>query len=134
VRRGWLEHDSHNAIAFEDVTRGSNTGTIVRFTAPRSGFYHFSFNIGFKTNVGNDYLAFMLNKNQTAAFNAPNAALNDYFLGAMSDLVVGRAYTINSSVNFYLKEGEFVVPYSRSLANAYISDGGGFSFSGYYIG
>jgi hypothetical protein len=134
VRRGWLEHDSHNAISFEDVTRGSNTGTIVRFTAPRSGFYHFSFNIGIKSNVANDYLAFMLNKNQTDSYNGSLPGSNDYFLGAIHDVIAAKLYTLSSSVNFYLKEGEFVVPYSRSLQSAYIADGGGFSFSGYYVG
>jgi uncharacterized coiled-coil protein SlyX len=132
VRRGWLEYDTHNTISFIDAIRGSNTGTIVKFTAPRSGFYHFSFNIGFKTGVASDYLAFMLNKNQEDSVNGPGP--NDYFLGVIHDTVVARAYTLSVSVNIYLNAGEFVVPYSRSAQNIYICDGGGFNFSGFYIG
>ena len=45
-----------------------------------------------------------------------------------------HAITVNSSVNFYLNKDEFVVPYSRSVTESYIADGGGFSFSGFYIG
>jgi len=33
-----------------------------------------------------------------------------------------------------LKTDVFVVPYSRSVQNVYICDGGGFNFSGFYIG
>ena len=76
----------------------------------------------------------MLNKNQTDSYNGSLPGSNDYFLGAMHDVIVAKLYTLSSSVNFYLKEGEFVVPYSRSLQSAYIADGGGFSFSGYYVG
>jgi hypothetical protein len=132
VRRGWLEYDTHNTISFIDAIRGSNTGTIVKFTAPRSGFYHFSFNIGFKTGVAGDYLAFMLNKNQEDSVNGPDP--NDYFLGVIHDTVVAKAYTLSVSVNIYLNAGEFVVPYSRSAQNIYICNGGGFNFSGFYIG
>ena len=132
VRRGWLEYDTHNTISFIDVIRGSNTGTIVKFTAPRSGFYHFSFNIGFKTGVANDYLAFMLNKNQEDSVNSADP--NDYFLGVFHDTVIAKAYGLSASVNIYLNAGEFVVPYSRSVQNIYICSGGGFNFSGFYIG
>jgi len=133
VRRGWLEYDTHNSISFEDVTRGSNNGTIVRFKAPRSGFYNFSFNIGFKTNSAGDYIGFMLNKNQDYSIDSAEAA-NDYFLGSIHDIITSRAYTISASVNIYLKEGEFVVPYSRSVGSIFVANGGGFNFSGFYIG
>jgi hypothetical protein len=134
VPRDWLEHDSHGAISFTDVTRGSNTGTIVKFTAPRSGFYHFSFNIGFKSSSASDYVGFMLNKNDTSV-SSGSVTTNDYFLGSVhTPSNTAHAVTINSSVNFYLNEGEFVVPYSRSVFKSYVADGGGFSFSGFYIG
>ena len=134
VPRDWLEHDSHGAISFTDVTRGSNTGTIVKFTAPRSGFYHFSFNIGFKSSSASDYVGFMLNKNDTSV-SSGSVTTNDYFLGSVhTPSNTALAVTINSSVNFYLNKGEFVVPYSRSVNKSYVADGGGFSFSGFYIG
>jgi len=134
VPRSWLEHDSHDAISFTDVTRGSNTGTIVKFTAPRSGFYHFSFNIGFKSSSAGDYVGFMLNKNDTSV-SSGSVTTNDYFLGSVhTPSNTAHAITINSSVNFYLNKGEFVVPYSRSVNKSYVADGGGFSFSGFYIG
>ena len=134
IQRTWLEYDTHNVISFADYPTTTNTGTKTIFTAPMSGFYHFSFNIGFKTNSANDYVAFMLTKNDTEPYGAPNPSVNDYFLGVAQQIDVGMSYHIGSSVNIFLKKGETVVPYSRSVNSLYVSNGGGFNFSGYFIG
>jgi len=134
IQRTWLEYDTHNVISFVDYPTTTNTGTKTIFTAPMSGFYHFSFNIGFKTNSGNDYVAFMLTKNDTEPYNGPNSGVNDYLLGVAQQIDLGMSYHIGSSVNIFLKKGETVVPYSRSVNSLYVSNGGGFNFSGYFIG
>ena len=74
----------------------------------------------------------MLNKNQEDSVNSADP--NDYFLGVFHDTVIAKAYGLSASVNIYLNAGEFVVPYSRSVQNIYICSGGGFNFSGFYIG
>ena len=135
IEPSWLEYDSHNAISFEDRMFGSNAGHVVRFTAPKSGFYHFSFVIGFKSASAGDYIGFMLNKNRADSASSGVAGENDYFLGAMNDYpTANKVITITSAVNIYMKQGEFVVPYSRSVNDSYLADGGGFEFSGFYIG
>jgi len=134
IQPSWLEYDSHNTISFERRMFGSNAGHVVRFTAPKSGFYHFSFAIGWKSASANDYVGFMLNKNRAdSAVNQSNA--NDYFLGTHNDYpTAGKIITISATVNIYMKQGEFVVPYSRSVEHSYIGNGGAFHFSGFYIG
>ena len=121
-------------ISFVDYPTATNTGTKTIFTAPMSGFYHFSFNIGFKTSSANDYVAFMLSKNDTEPYNGAASDVSDYFLGVAQQIDVGMSYHIGSSVNIFLKKGETVVPYSRSVSSLYVSNGGGFNFSGYFIG
>ena len=138
IEPSWLEYDSHNTISFEPRNFGSNAGHVVRFTAPKSGFYHFSFAIGFKSAVANDYVAFMLNKNRGDQFGGgggPGANNgNDYFLGVESSNIANKFVTLSAGVNIYMKQGEYVVPYSRSVKDSFIADGGGFGFSGFYIG
>jgi hypothetical protein len=137
-----LEYDSHNTISFENRNFGSNAGHVVRFTAPKSGFYHFSFAIGFASVVANDYVAFMLNKNRGDQFgtgvrqeNGPGANNgNDYFLGVESPTIANKFISLSAGVNIYMKQGEYVVPYSRSVQDCYIANGGAFHFSGFYIG
>ena len=134
IEPSWLEYDSHNTISFEPRNFGSNAGHVVRFTAPKSGFYHFSFVIGLKGASANDYIGFMLNKNRgDQSAGVSNA--NDYFLGTMNDYpTTARIFTLTSTVNIYMKQGEYVVPYSRSVNHSYIGNGGAFHFSGFYIG
>ena len=77
----------------------------------------------------------MLNKNRADSASSGVSNANDYFLGTHNDYpTTGKIITISATVNIYMKQGEFVVPYSRSVNDSYIADGGGFEFSGFYIG
>ena len=95
--------------------------------------------IGWKSAHANDYIGFMLNKNR-ADQSAPGVTSgagngNDYYLGAHNDYpTTGKIITTSATVNIYMKQGEFVVPYSRSVEHSYIGNGGAFHFSGFYIG
>ena len=118
---GELKYNISNCLSFHDYAGRK----YIKFTAPANGIYNFGLALGHTRNIysQSDYIGFGLMVNKEGAYTTSagsNYTELDYYFNeyeAASMFPVNAQITMNGNINIQLNKSDFVVYYSRSVAN-----------------